>query len=763
MNKICKKFMTIALGTVIAASAFSFTGCNGIKLDGDFSSGAVSSNGGFVVQKGNYIYFINGVDDYSAENNGEVVQASLMRIATEDFNKGDFSSTETVVPSLMVAGDYSAGIYVYGDRVYYATPTNAKNTSGEVENSYLDFKSTKLDGTDTTSNYYFRATSNSAQYRYTEVDGVVYCLHVENDTKLYSFNTETKEDTLLVNNATSIIFDATSKESPVVYYTMDVVVDIDSDNAYAESYNQVYCVTADTQGVEVNDEKTSCSYTVNGKTYTFNKTYLEDNNDTFDSSDIETYPYVNLGKLVLDGKGTTNVSTQYNADGNAFTPSGYTYSILQADNGGIYYTKNYVDTTESTGDGGWLFYTANEDLTSEAWNAVTDNKSDKNAVIAYGTTDANSSSIFYVENNEHYYLYVSGTAIFRNKVAKDGSVAETVRIVNSASGATFVDIYKDGEFGYLYYSITGTNGYALYRAVYNGTTADYNVINKNEDYQARQILNIEYFSAWYAPEIINNKLVFVNTESIGGSTYQYVSVLDLTGKNGMMTNGELKVLNEEYEEVMTAITDMQSNHSALGSLMYYHFYSDAFTFPVFDGEDYYYEGTSNFYDSILAEAKDEGYSSTYLYSDLYQSEFAKVLAHEEGTLDDYTFTNDNGEYYGVRSYFYSYMGEFTEEDVEKLITLFSESSVLTLPEEDDELEAWQWALIIAGIVVGVAAIAAAVTIPLVIYFRKEKARKAAIESAKPGRRHRIQVDVTDDTSIDVYATGEENKEEDKAE
>lgn len=765
MRKVCKKLITIALGAVMAASVVSVASCaDNAKLDGDYSSGEVVSNGGFVVEKGNYIYFINGVDENTAENNGDVVKAALMRISTSDFKAGNYTSVQTVVPSLLVAGDYTAGVYIYGDRVYYATPTNAKNTSGEVENSYLDFKSTKLDGTGTISNYYFRSSDNTAKYRFVEIDGVVYCLHVENGTDIYSYNTSTSTDTAIVIGASSVCFDNTSSTSARVYYTMSVVTDIDTANSYSESYNQIYTATADAKVDSFDASK--ASYTVNGKTFSFDADYLEDNDDDFKKNDITTYPYVNLGKLVFDGKGKNNAETEYNvASANCFTPSGYTYSILKADNGGLYYTRDYVDTTESTGDGGWLLFTEADDFTSSSWNAVEDNYrnefDNKTDVIAYNTTNASSSAIFYEENGVNYYLYVSGSSIYRNKVNADGSVAEEQRIVNSASEPTLLNISTDGKFGYLYYSQAGTNGNALYRAVYNGSKEDYNVINKNDDYQPVKILDIDYHSSWYAPEIIENKLVFVNAEAIGSTSYNYVYVMDMNGANGMMTNSEIDARNEYYDEITSAISDMQSSHSALGNLMYYYYASNAFVFPEVDADDYYYEGTSDFYHSILAESKAEGYSSTYLYSSLYQSEFDKFVARTEGTLDDYSFVDDNGKYYGVQSYFYSFMGLLTEDDSEAIIEVWQKSMVLTIT-YDDSLETWQIVLIVVASCLGAIIIAVAIIVPVKIHLDKKKKRLAEIESAMP-KKPRIDVDTTDDTSIDVYALDEETSSDDMQE
>jgi hypothetical protein len=44
---------------------------------------------------------------------------------------------------------------------------------GEVNNSWIDFKSAKLDGTETMKGYYFRLSNNAVKYRFVEENGVV--------------------------------------------------------------------------------------------------------------------------------------------------------------------------------------------------------------------------------------------------------------------------------------------------------------------------------------------------------------------------------------------------------------------------------------------------------------------------------------------------------------------------------------------------------------------------------------------------------------
>ena len=128
-----------------------------------------------------------------------------MRISKTDLAAEKYDQAKIVVPSLFTAQDFNAGLYIYGDYVYYATPTTDKAVEdGTVQNDWIDFKRAKLDGTDTMSGYYFRLSNNAANYRFVQgEDKTVYCMYVESGA-LKSFNTTTKKTTVLVKNAACI-------------------------------------------------------------------------------------------------------------------------------------------------------------------------------------------------------------------------------------------------------------------------------------------------------------------------------------------------------------------------------------------------------------------------------------------------------------------------------------------------------------------------------------------------------------------------------
>ncbi|MDE7301398.1 MAG: hypothetical protein K2N47_04430, partial [Clostridia bacterium] len=221
-----KRFTKIICTAVAAISAFSIVGIsacsNSTVLDvKDNSSVIEETNGGFMVETQDYAYFINGVATSNDDNVfGSVLKGSIQRIKKTDVAKLDYSKTETVVPSVIYSGNHSTGLYIYDGYIYYSTPATDRNTSGEIQRSNLDFKRTKLDGSDTTRGYFYQSDNNGIEYRYVQPKGEgtdVYLMYVKTNEKLFeestgvtnihSVNCSTGVDTLLAYNVSGYSFD----------------------------------------------------------------------------------------------------------------------------------------------------------------------------------------------------------------------------------------------------------------------------------------------------------------------------------------------------------------------------------------------------------------------------------------------------------------------------------------------------------------------------------------------------------------------------
>lgn len=709
MLKKGKKLIIAVLALVVALAMFAACGkdySSDPLTPADTTSAQVNSNGGFVVETGDYIYFINGVEDYSANNTyGEPVKGTLMRISKADLAAGEYANAQIVVPQLLVSQDFTSGFYIYGDRVYYASPTTARNPDGDVENSYIDFKSSALDGSSTMSGYYVRMSDNATVYRYVQSeDGTVYLLYVDSsNTEIHSYNTATGENVTLVAGYQSYILNSDDPTDPYVYYTMSVVKNYgySESAASSESYQQVYRASA---------FDTESPYDLQlGDNYT-------------DKETGEVLDYVNVGTLIFDGIGQNNQPTPFNHDltegvTSYYRYNGVTYTLVKYTNGGLYYTN-----TESSGSN--ILYrlpTAQLDaaLAADTWNSVTgnannaeDSATDINERIAIGTSEASASAIFFESEGVQYYIYASGTEIVRVQVGEkkaDGSpapgfVVDAVRIAGNLSSSSSDDSSDSSsdssstsatllfiDNGYLYFT-QGDSG--IYRVNCLGTRAQYTHINeRGDEYTVTRYLDVTYSSSWYTPEVVNGYLFFANAGSYA-ETYVFTMA-------NPATNEELKAINEKYEDVQNVLSDISETYSNAGNAANYYYYTqDA---DILNNEDY----AENF------TAEDKAVFEAFVNCTAYNNAFdASVLKDDTGAWNN-------------RDYFINALGFMAEEDADSiadsLLTDFIDTADDTSSDDtSDGGWTWQWAALFVPI--GVVVIAGVVV--TIILVKKKKSRRA---------------------------------------
>ena len=750
MNK-SKKIISIVAAATLAFSTVALAGCGAKDYAGENltagydATAAVTSNGGFAVEKGNYVYFINGSEDSTANNAyGDVVKGSLMRISKTELAEAKYDAAQIVIPSLLVAGDKTAGIFIYGEYVYYATPTTDKNTqTGEVENSYLDFKRSKLDGSEAPSDYLFRLSSNSAKYRFVEVDGTVYCMFEENSA-LKSYNVATGKTTVLVSGAKSSFFYDTDVENPNVYYTMGVTYDLDEENSTSAQYDQVYVVNAATTATTTSTDST-VGYTakLGGKdvvSYSFKKSYVEENGDV---DDYTTYPYVNLGSLVLDGVGSATTGadssdTRFNTAGSkadSAEPLGYNYTIQSYQNDGLYFTRKAITATASETENTKLYYLADEK--ADNWNAVKGNASVD--TVALDTTYASTTALFEVnEDGSHTYFYVDGSVLKKAtaKVEVDTATQEekfvttTVTLAWEISSAT---LWKtEGEF--LYYYASASNGNNITRIKCDGEADNYNPLLATDEYKPVTLPLVDWNSAWYKPEFINANgttiVLYCNAQSYGaGSTaYNYVYAT----KAG--TTAEILATQEKLDKVNEFI-DSYTDNSQLQAVM-----------------DYYFKtGKTEAFDAVKDVAD--------LYTEYQKDEFASFVAMFDKADDEATEEVEGFKGTGIlETECIALVGRMTEEDKEAIATNWADSLLSETVEEEEDEGLPTWALIL--IIVGGVLVVAGATAGVWYYVSKKKAAAKKAESVV--NAYRKKIDTTDDKTIDVYADEETTEEVEEA-
>lgn len=284
-----KKFLCLILALGVALSLAACTG-NWHSTVKDYA-GDVSSNGGFAVVKGDYVYFINGVEANTADNTfGKPVKGALLRAKRADL-ANDNPACEVVLPKLVLtnAAEGNNGFYIYGDYVYYTTPNTAKDKTGAVQNGSLVYARTKLDGTDTTE---ITTVSNlTTDFRYVQNGDAVY---------LVLYTTDDEGHNVLKS------YDATKKNTLIA--TSGTV----QNYVFSDDIAKTFCYYVATAHNDILDEDESFQNVVK---FDFTKEHNEKES------------------IVLSG----NDGTQ-----------GATFTLIKDTGENVYYSKTYVDTTVTT-------------------------------------------------------------------------------------------------------------------------------------------------------------------------------------------------------------------------------------------------------------------------------------------------------------------------------------------------------------------------------------------------------------------------------
>ena len=245
-----KKFIAGIITVVLSLTAIlGLSACKGgMETTTMKNWGDVISVGGAIAETENYLYYVNGLGSSANDNTfGKAVKGALLAVDKSTL-ASDEIKTEIVVPKLMVASDYNAGVYIFGEGeetyVYYATPSTEKDSSGNVAKSTLSFMRTKLDGTNTET--FFSVKGLGTNYRIAEKDGVVYIVYYDEEAKaLKTYNTQEKSVSVIaeINAKTTT---ATLLESgKTVYLSLSTYKLVDNGygvqafftmTAYAENY-----------------------------------------------------------------------------------------------------------------------------------------------------------------------------------------------------------------------------------------------------------------------------------------------------------------------------------------------------------------------------------------------------------------------------------------------------------------------------------------------------------------------------------------------
>lgn len=749
MRKVFRKIVCVLVASFMSAGLMAVAACDDVyksqPLQGDIS-GEVASNGGFAVKKGGYVYFINGKQSSSADNTfGEVHVGAIMRISDSDLGARNYHKTQTVVPELAFSGNTNTGLTVYGDYVYYSTPSTEKNSDGEIQNSDLVFKRAKLDGSEVMKGYYAKVSDNTVEYRFVKgSDGVIYLVYVAKSEDLYgtaytnihSVNTQTGVDTLLAYNVESVMFDKDNVENPRIYYTMRVT-DFGLGKTYS-NYNQVYTVTADATAPNEYDFSNVADY------------------------DAEKDPlYVNCGKLVLDGIGMVdgNINlTQFNAKElidatDSVSRSPYTFTLSSYSNGTLFYTRTSTNNKTAT-----LFAEKDGVLTAAGHKPAVYEPAGN--LLVDGSNASNFTYIF--DGGELKGAFISNDNGLIKAAVKDGKLITDVDnadtfYLTAGGKPTVLFTQKHGTGNYVYFSESGSgaNGYIVKRLNYDGNYTDYNKLPVGDDvneYTPVRVLDIDCSSDWYMPEMFDGRIFFSSqnknmTEySSGTTTYSHIMVCDVTEGGSVMSNAQIDGLNDRYEKISKKIDEVDES--------VYENLKNAYYFAHYTGDGEYLGTLISKYVEINGDDEEEHYSKPSV--EKYNS-FITATGDWAEFSDKRTVGGRENVYANQRDYYYALLGTMTEEH-ETAYTKYVRETYLK--SEPEEAGSWFEGLSTgakAGFIIGVVAgglliIGGAVALTLALTAKRRRAQGAEV-------RKRVKVDTTDDRSVDVYSVDEETPAE----
>lgn len=451
----------------------------------------VSSNGGFLVETGDYVYFLNGKTDAGKYETGKVTKGALVRVKKTDIAKGAGAECNTIISKLLVADDTAAGVYLFDEYFYYAAPSTEKNSKGEVKTDKLLFFRTKADGSDTSKSICGKDFGSSVEYRYVSAGKNVYLI-VKDSSDLYVYDAIGRKQLFKYSDSVSsiqkILF-SSDVGDPALFYTIKPVnktiyPDDNDSNRATENYYEVYSVNFGESKVEAKAER------------------------------------------ILDGIGKM---TSGNTEKKGVYMTGATFDLIKYTQDTLYYSVTPIDKTASS----MKTYKYMERSKFGEDNAVKYNDEAVTVLMNYDS-DAVASSVFsdsalYLGSSE--ILYIDSSSLMLYDYTKKGEAnlyygAQKILDNEKISGATLDFVVKEGTDDYLYFH----NGNVYYKVNYtllkDGTHMDEEVFRIN---------SFDVDNSWYKPEVVafkvENETHYAFIAAYSDSSFlSYVYAVDTTKK-----------------------------------------------------------------------------------------------------------------------------------------------------------------------------------------------------------------------------------------
>lgn len=239
-----KKFTKLLICLMLCVVSFGLIACGDDRTEKEKNftyptwADPVSSNGGLAVQKGNYVYFVNGYKSVSSITDKEasytVGSLMLMKLGAngeiQTNDDGLLKDEYFIYMSGALCGYEATNLYIHGDYLYFVSPCLENEKGDEIwAKERVVFNRIKLDKTGEVEQVYSSGVKlDQLEYQYYEHNGALSILVWEKGESYYA---ENGKDTLIrvdalaksyykvANNVSSVVFADNFNEIFYVQYS----------------------------------------------------------------------------------------------------------------------------------------------------------------------------------------------------------------------------------------------------------------------------------------------------------------------------------------------------------------------------------------------------------------------------------------------------------------------------------------------------------------------------------------------------------------
>lgn len=228
-----KRFITFTLCLLLCVVTLGLSGCGNKDKGKVDTSVATHGNGGMVVSRGDYVYFVNGYTSYTTFTKSNLSSSfdigGLYRAKLNDNGGFEYDENGSLIGaeklSSKLVGFESTSLYVFGNHIYYATPITEVDKQGGLQTSKLEFRRSSITGGKADVIYQSKAEASNTDFEFYYADGRVYLMINENGTlkrvngfgKFNVSKVDTNVKTLVLPRDTDDVFSSDSYKN--IFYT----------------------------------------------------------------------------------------------------------------------------------------------------------------------------------------------------------------------------------------------------------------------------------------------------------------------------------------------------------------------------------------------------------------------------------------------------------------------------------------------------------------------------------------------------------------